>query len=223
MNKHGKLIVLEGLDGSGKSTQLEQLKKRLDADGRRYRQIKLPDYEEPSSTLVRMYLDGAFGKSAGDVNAYAASLFYAVDRYASYRRRWGSDYENGTLILADRYATSNAIHQMGKLPKAEWSEFLNWIEDLEYQKNGIPRPDLVLYLDMPVEISQQLMTQRYHGDEVKKDVHECDVNYLDQCRRTAAFAAKVWGWEVISCADGEEPRPIEGIANQIYNAVLKEL
>lgn len=220
---HGKLIVLEGLDGSGKSTQMEQLKNRLKESGYLYRQIKLPDYEDPSSTLVRMYLDGAFGGKAADVNAYAASLFYAVDRYASYKRHWGADYEGGKLILADRYATSNAIHQMGKLPESEWSDFLKWVEDLEYVKNGIPRPDLVLYLDMPVEISQRLMSQRYHGDEVKKDVHECDVAYLNQCRRTAAYAAQLWGWCTIPCSRDGAPRSIEEIGNQIFEAVLKEL
>lgn len=220
---HGKLIVLEGLDGSGKSTQMEQLKSRLKEGGYLYRQIKLPDYEDPSSTLVRMYLDGAFGGKAADVNAYAASLFYAVDRYASYKRHWGTDYEGGKMILADRYATSNAIHQMGKLPESEWADFLKWIEDLEYVKNGIPRPDLVLYLDMPVEISQRLMSQRYHGDEVKKDVHECDIAYLNQCRRTAAYAAQLWGWCTIPCARDGAPRSIEEIGNQIFEAVLKEL
>lgn len=220
---HGKLIVLEGLDGSGKSTQMEQLKQRLTHCGQTYRQIKLPDYDDPSSTLVQMYLSGAFGHRANDVNAYAASLFYAVDRYASYKRHWGQAYESGTTILADRYATSNAIHQMGKLPESEWLDFLRWIEDLEYVKNQIPRPDLVFYLDMPVEISQRLMTQRYHGDEVKKDVHECDVEYLNQCRRTAAFAADAWGWHVIECAKDGEPRPIEEIGDQIFSIVLKEL
>lgn len=220
---HGKLIVLEGLDGSGKSTQMEQLKNHLKESGHLYRQIKLPDYGDPSSTLVRMYLDGAFGGKASDVNAYAASLFYAVDRYASYKRHWGADYEGGTLILADRYATSNAIHQMGKLPESEWADFLKWVEDLEYVKNGIPRPDLVLYLDMPVEISQRLMSRRYHGDEVKKDVHECDVAYLNQCRRTAAYAAQLWGWRIIPCAGDGAPRSIEEIGNQIFEAVLKEL
>lgn len=220
---HGKLIVLEGLDGSGKTTQMEQLKRRLAAESKTYRQIKLPDYGDPSSMLVRMYLNGEFGKRAEDVNAYAASLFYAVDRYASYRRHWGEDYESGGLILADRYATSNAIHQMGKLPEGAWPDFLRWIEDLEYRKNQIPRPDLVFYLDMPVEISQRLMSLRYHGEEMKKDVHECDVDYLNRCRKTASFAAHAWGWHVIPCAEGDEPRPVEEISNQIYTIVSKEL
>lgn len=221
--EHGKLIVLEGLDGSGKSTQMEALKRCLEGCGQPYRQIKLPDYDDPSSTLVRLYLDGAFGSRANDVNAYAASLFYAVDRYASYRRHWGADYENGMLILADRYATSNAIHQMGKLPEAEWPDFLRWIEDLEYEKNGIPRPDAVFYLDMPVEISQRLMTRRYGGNDVKKDVHECDVDYLNQCRATAAFAARQWGWHVIGCARNGEPRPIAEISGEIFTVLSKEL
>ncbi len=219
----GKLIVLEGLDGSGKSTQMECLMRRLEETGRAYRRIKLPDYDDPSSTLVRMYLDGAFGNRAQDVNAYAASLFYAVDRYAGYRRHWGEDYRAGKLILADRYATSNAIHQMGKLPASKWKEFLEWIEDLEYVKNGIPKPDIVFYLDMPVEISQRLMTHRYGGDEVKKDVHECDIDYLNQCRATASFAARHWGWRVIRCARNGAPRPIEEIGDEIFAQLSKEL
>lgn len=220
---HGKLVVLEGLDGSGKSTQIDCLMRRMSESGRECRRIKLPDYEDPSSTLVKMYLNGEFGAQAEDVNAYAASLFYAVDRYASYQRHWGQDYRDGKLILADRYATSNAVHQMGKLPASEWKAFLEWIEDLEYVKNGIPRPDLVFYLDMPVEISQQLMTQRYDGDDVRKDVHECNVEYLNQCRATASFAARHWGWRVIRCANGGKPRTIEEISDEIFSAVSKEL
>lgn len=219
---HGKLIVIEGLDGSGKSTQMEQLRRNLIRRGQPFRQIKLPDYEDPSSTLVRMYLGGDFGSSAADVNAYAASLFYAVDRYASYKRHWENDYLAGTLILADRYATSNAIHQMGKLPRAEWEGFLDWIEDLEYVKNGIPRPDRVFYLNMPVEISQELMTARYHGDEVRKDVHECDVEYLERCRTTAAYAAERWGWNVIDCAENGRPRGIQEIGHRIFSQLEKE-
>ena len=219
----GKLIVLEGLDGSGKSTQMECLCRNLSGIGQPFCRIKLPDYDDPSSTLVQMYLNGEFGRSAGDVNAYAASLFYAVDRYASYKRHWEADYLAGRLILADRYATSNAIHQMGKLPEDEWAGFLDWIDDLEYVKNGIPRPDQVFYLDMPVEISQRLMSARYHGNEVRKDVHECDVEYLNRCRRTAAYAAAHWGWHVIDCAENGQPKSIEEMGKIIFSAVEKEL
>ena len=145
-----KLIIIEGLDGSGKSTQVELLQKYFENEGINFRKIKLPDYDSPSSTLVNMYLAGEFGKSADDVNAYAAGAFYAVDRFASYKLNWGKDYENGTLILADRYATSNSIYQMEKIDESKWDEYLNWSADFEYEKIGIPKPDEVIYLDMPV-------------------------------------------------------------------------
>ena len=181
-----KLIIIEGLDGSGKSTQVELLQKYFENEGINYRKIKLPDYDSPSSTLVNMYLAGEFGKSADDVNAYAAGAFYAVDRFASYKLNWGKDYENGTLILADRYATSNSIYQMEKIDESKWDEYLDWSADFEYEKIGIPKPDAVIYLDMPVEISQRLMTKRYGGDENKKDVHEANVNRLCTQQKSSA-------------------------------------
>lgn len=214
-----RLIVLEGLDGSGKSTQTALLKDWLTAHNTPVRQIKLPDYDDPSSTLVKMYLGGEFGSRPEDVNVYAASSFYAVDRYASYRRHWQADYEAGTLILADRYTTSNAVHQAVKLPESEWKEYLQWLSDYEYQKLGIPRPDSVIFLDMPVAVSQKLMTARYGGEEGKKDVHEANVQYLHACRQAALFAAKELGWSVVTCAEGENPLPIE----QIHVEILKKL
>jgi dTMP kinase len=188
-----------------------------------YKKIKLPDYDSPSSTLVNMYLAGEFGKSAEDVNAYAASAFYAVDRFASYKLNWKKDYDNGVLILADRYATSNSIYQMEKIDKSDWDSYLQWSEDFEYNKIGIPKPDLVIYLDMPVEISQKLMTSRYDGDENKKDVHEANVKFLNNCRESALYSAKKQGWKVISCSDGTAPLSIEDIHNQIIKVVKEEL
>ena len=182
-----KLIVIEGLDGSGKSTQTEILENKLKSANKALHHIKLPDYEDSSSALVRMYLGGEFGHDPKAVGAYAASAFYAVDRFANYARKWKTDYENGTLILADRYTTSNAAHQMTKLSKSEWDDYLTWLEDFEYVKLGIPKPSLVIFLDMPVEISQKLMTKRYDGNEAKKDVHEADVNYLSNCREAALY------------------------------------
>ncbi len=216
---HKRLVVIEGLDGSGKSTQVALLKEYLTANGTPVRQIKLPDYDDPSSTLVKMYLGGDFGSQPEDVNVYAASSFYAVDRYASYRRHWQTDYEAGTLILADRYTTSNAVHQAVKLPEAEWKDYLQWLSDYEYQKLGIPRPDSVIFLDMPVEVSQKLMTARYGGEEGKKDVHEANVRYLHACRKAALFAAKGLGWSVVTCAEGDSPLPIE----QIHAEIIKKL
>lgn len=217
------LIVIEGLDGSGKSTQIELLKSRLTADNIPVRQIKLPDYEDKSSTLVKMYLGGEFGTNPDDVNIYAASSFYAVDRYASYHRHWKNDYLSETVILADRYTTSNAVHQTVKLPKEQWNDYISWLSDFEYNKMGIPAPNAVIYLDMPVNISQKLMTRRYNGDEIKKDVHEANVAYLLRCREAAMYAAEKLGWTVIECSDGENPLPIETIAKQIYNEVVKKI
>lgn len=218
-----RLIVIEGLDGSGKSTQVEILKNALQEKSVDVKQIKLPDYESPSSTLVKMYLNGDFGTSPKDVNAYAASTFYAVDRFASFTKKWKDDFENGTLILADRYTTSNASHQMVKLPKSEWASYLNWLEDFEYNKVGIPKPNLVIYLDMPVEISQKLMTSRYDGDEVKKDVHECNVEYLKACRQASLYAVKELGWKCVECSNGDMPRSIEEISKDIMHLVLSEV
>ncbi|MCC8073539.1 MAG: deoxynucleoside kinase [Clostridiales bacterium] len=218
-----KLIIIEGLDGCGKSTQtalLEQYFKNQKID---YKKIKLPDYDSPSSTLVKMYLNGEFGKSANDVNAYAAGAFYAVDRYASFMLNWKSDYENGTLILADRYATSNSIYQMEKISREMWDEYLDWSADFEYDKIGIPKPDTVIYLDMPVEISQRLMSERYNGDESKKDVHEVNVDFLKKCRVAALYSAERQGWNVISCVDGDNLRSIEDIHNDVIKCIKKDL
>lgn len=218
-----KLIIIEGLDGCGKSTQTKLLEEYFTSKGINYKKIKLPDYDSPSSTLVNMYLAGDFGKNANDVNAYAASAFYAVDRFASYKLNWGKDYENGTLILADRYATSNAIYQMEKISEDKWDEYLEWSADFEYNKIGIPKPDLVLFLDMPVEVSQRLMTERYNGDEGKKDVHEANVEFLNKCRKSALYTAKKQGWRVIPCTDGVNPLSIDEIHKKIIACVDEEL
>ena len=218
-----KLIIIEGLDGSGKSTQIELLEEYLKSNEIIYKKIKLPDYDSPSSTLVKMYLGGEFGSSADDVNAYAAGAFYAVDRYASFNLGWKKDYESGTLIIADRYATSNSIYQMEKIEESKWDEYLEWSEDFEYNKLSIPRPDCVIYLDMPVEISQRLMTSRYDGDENKKDVHEVNVDFLEKCRKSALYTAKKQGWKIVECSNGAEPYSIDDIHKQIIEIVKEEL
>ena len=219
----GKLIIIEGLDGCGKSTQTALLEKYFEDNSVKFKKIKLPDYDSKSSTLVKMYLGGEFGKNADDVNAYAAGAFYAVDRFASYKLDWGKDYENGALILADRYATSNSIYQMEKIDEDKWDEYLDWSADFEYNKIGIPRPDLVIFLDMPVDVSQKLMTSRYNGDEGKKDVHEANVDFLNNCRKSALYTAKKQGWAVVPCSDGINPLPNKEIHNTILDFVKKEL
>lgn len=217
----GKLIVIEGLDGSGKSTQLDLLYKNLTDNGIDCKSVSFPDYENPSSTLVKMYLNGTFGKKPNDVNAFAASVFYTVDRYASFKANWGEYYSGGGTVIAGRYTTSNAIHQASKLPESEWESFLSWLYDFEYTKIGIPKPDKVIFLDMPIEVSQKLLTKRYEGDNSKKDIHESDTEYLERCRKAAVFTAKYSGWETISCAKNGEARSIEDISKDILESVLK--
>ena len=215
LNTHkGKLIVIEGLDGSGKATQSELLYQSLLEVGDPVRKISFPDYGQPSSTLVKMHLSGEIG-SLEEVNAYAASSFYAVDRYVSYQTQWKDDYLGGKLIIADRYTTSNAAHQMVKLPKEQWDGFLSWLEEYEYNLLGIPWPDGVIYLDMEPETSRRLIEGRYQGDESKKDIHEANFQYLLRCREAALYAAQRLGWRTVRCCDGISPLPIEKIAESV--------
>lgn len=218
----GKLIVFEGLDGSGKSTQLEQFTKYLSEQNIKFRRIKLPDYDNPSSTLVQMYLNGEFGSKPTDVNAFAASAFYAVDRFAGFKSNWGDDYKNGSLIIADRYTTSNAVHQCSKLDENQRDEYLEWLYDFEFSKLGLPKPDCVLFFDMPPEVSQKLMSGRYNQDESKKDIHERDVEYLNHCRESALYAADKLHWNVINCAENGNPKPISDIALTVRD-ILKDI
>lgn len=216
----GKLIVVEGLDGCGKTTQVNLLPQKLKEMGIDSKLISFPDYDDPSSTLVRMYLSGEFGDKPDSVNAYAASLFYAVDRYASFKRHWSDYYQNGGVVVSGRYVESNAYHQMSKLPEAEWDKYLDWLYETEYTKTAIPKPDAVIFLDMPLEVSAKMMESRYSGDESKKDIHEKDLSYLIACRKAARFAADKCGWTVINCAEGDKPRTIEDISADITEVVL---
>lgn len=211
----GKVIVIEGLDGSGKATQTERLYELLSARGVQVRRVSFPDYDSPSSALVKMYLNGEFGSDPGDVNGYAAAAFYAVDRYASFKKDWGKAYDDGAVILCDRYATSNAVYQMTKVPQCEREEYLRWLEELEYGRLGIPRPDLVIYLDVPTDISQSLMSRRYDGDESKKDLHERNLAYLAQCGESARYSAMKLNWNVISCVRDGKMRSIDDISAEI--------
>ena len=216
----GKLIVLEGLDGSGKSTQLELLEKALKEKNLKFKTVSFPEYDLPSCAPVKMYLAGEFGTKPNDVNAYAASVLYAVDRFASLKKNWGEFYFNGGIILAGRYTTSNAIHQTSKLDEAEWETYLNWLYELEYDRIGIPKPDKVIYLNVPVEASQKLLTGRYEGDETKKDIHERDVEYLLRCHKAADFAVKKLGWDKVECYSDGFMRTRESIAEEILSLVL---
>ena len=210
-----KLIVIEGLDGSGKATQAALLCEGLRKQGVKVRKVSFPAYDSDSSALVKMYLSGQFGSKPDDVNAFAASSFYAVDRYASFKKDWSEDYETG-VVVADRYTTSNAIHQCSKLPEEQWDQFLDWLFDFEYRKLGIPEPDLVVYLKVDPEVSQRLMTGRYGGHEEKKDIHEKDVEYLNHCRVAADYCAARFGWKTVECTRNDEMRTIEDIQRELF-------
>lgn len=214
----GKLIVIDGLDGSGKTTQFEIIREKLSGT-QRVKAISFPDYDNPSSALVKMYLGGELSKDADGVNAYAASSFYAVDRYASYKMFWEESYKSGDLILASRYVSSNAIHQMVKLDKSDWDAYLEWLSDYEYGRLGLPVPDLVIFLDMPVEISQKLMSERYGGDESKKDIHEANVKYLQACRSSALYAAQRLGWKTVDCSKDGVPLTVEEINGKLLQLI----
>ena len=215
----GKLIVIEGTDGSGKSTQFRLLTERVANDGVEFQKLVFPQYKEESSALIRMYLGGEFGDKPSDVNAYAASSFYAVDRYASYKKVWGKWYEGGGLILSDRYTTSNAVHQASKEPAEQQGAFLAWLYEFEYDRLGLPRPDLVIYLDVPTAFTEELMRSRESATGTHADIHEKDMAYLATCRETGRRAAQFYGWTVIDCVRDGKMRSIEDIHEEIYRHV----
>ena len=213
----GRLIVFEGTDGSGKATQTELLCQTLEARGTPFRRLAFPRYDEESSALIRLYLGGAFGSRPDDVNAYAASTFYAVDRYASFKQDWGEYYRQGGLLIADRYTTSNAVHQTSKLPQEQRRPFLDWLFHFEYDLLELPRPTRVLYLDLPTELSEQMMRRREQATHTTADVHEQDEEYLRRCRENAVFVTDYSGWTRIDCAKGGIMRSREDIHAEVLD------
>lgn len=222
--EHGKLIVLEGIDGSGKSANYRKLCEQLQSDGVDYKNIVFPRYTKDSSALINMYLKGEFGSKPDDVNAYTASTFFAVDRFASFKDDWGNDYNSGKLILADRYTTSNAVHQGSKLPDNELEDFFSWLYDFEYNKMNLPKPDLVIYLDVEIELSLSRMKQRQIKTNTTADIHEMDVGYLERCLNTASKACDYLGWTRIDCRypDGTE-KSLDDKFKEIYKIVTDTL
>ncbi len=216
----GKLIVIEGVDASGKATQTEQLYNRLFAEYNKVKKISFPDYESDFSLPIKRYLAGDLGTHADDVNAFAASLFYAIDRYASFKQKWGPFYEDGGILVADRYVTSNLVHQAAKI-NGDKSDFIHWLDDLEYEKLTLPRPDLVLFLDMPPACARKLMADRANKitGEAEKDIHEKDAGYLERAYNNAMHIASLCGWQIISCSEGDRIRSIEEIHEEIYQIV----
>lgn len=219
-DKKSKLIVIDGLDGSGKATQSKLLCERLCEMGYKARTISFPDYDSDSSALVKMYLGGQLGSSPDDVNAYAASTFYAVDRVASYINTWRKDCETYDYIIADRYTTSNIIHQMAKVLESERDSYIDWLFDFEYNRLELPAPDQVIFLDVDPAISQKLIYGRYGGDESKKDIHESDVAYLLRCRSSAVYAIEHLDWARIDCTHDGKMRTIEEINDDIISLLL---
>ncbi len=215
----GKLIVIDGVDASGKETQTKKLFEYLQGKNTNVTKIEFPNYNEASSALIKMYLAGEFGLDANSVNPYAASCFYAVDRFSSYKKHWQSLYNNGQIILADRYVTSNAIHQAVKFNDEEKDSYLDWLEDFEYNKLALPKPDLVIFLDMPPAFAISLLSNRYKGDQSKKDIHERDNNYLQKCYGTAIYACEKLGWCRIECVENGKIKSIEQIHKEIINEV----
>ncbi|MBO4355462.1 MAG: deoxynucleoside kinase [Clostridia bacterium] len=214
-----KLIAIDGLDGSGKGTQSRLLEKYYNDRGIPARRIDFPRYGSKSCALIEGYLHGDLGGHPDDTGAYAAATFFAIDRYWSYRTEWESDYKNGTIIIADRYTTANAVHQCSKLPKEEWNTFLDWLWDNEYNKIGIPRPDKIIFLEMRPDVSAKLIENRSKFSDRIKDIHESDREYLDRCYEAALYASDYLGWSKIRCYNADDPRPVKDIFEDILKAI----
>lgn len=223
----GKLIVIEsGSDGSGKDTQSKKLFYRLSEENYKVRKIEFPNYKSKSSALVKMYLNGDFGSNPEDVNAYVASTFYAVDRFASYKIEWENFYEDGGIVIADRYTTSNMVHQASKIDnKRERDKFLDWISNLEYKLYKLPEPDYVIFLDMPPQYSNKLIENRvnkFTGDE-KKDIHEKNYEYLKKCYNNSLYIADRYNWNKIKCVENNKIKTVDQIHEIIYSIITREL
>ena len=215
----GKLIVFEGIDGSGKSTQLHRVCTRLEREGRDFIRVAFPQYEEPSSALIKMYLGGEFGDNPDDVNAYAASSFFAVDRFASYKKVWQEYYERGGVILTDRYTTSNAIHQGAKLSQQLREDFFRWLYDYEFRLMGLPTPDMVLYMDIDATAAMTRLSRRQSETSTVGDIHE-KADFLGKSAQCAKHAAQYYNWQKISCFDGERERAEDEIEKEIYDVLI---
>ena len=222
----GKLFVIDGTDGSGKQTQLQKLKENLDNRGIEYKTVSFPNYDSPSSALVKMYLSGEFGTDAKAISPYIASTFYAADRYATYKKDFEEYYNNGGIIIADRYTTASMVHQTGKISdEKEREKFLDWLFDLEFGIYGIPKPDLVFFLNMPPKNSLELMKAREnkftHSEE--KDIHERDANHIQDAYNAACSLVDKYDWHEIKCVRDEKIRTIEDISEEIITKVLENI
>lgn len=222
----GKLIIIEGTDGSGKQTQTELIYKKLKELNLKIKKVSFPDYKSRSSELVKMYLAGEFGENANDVNPYAASVLYSVDRFASFKTKWEKFYNEGGIIISDRYTTSNMVHQASKIQEnSEKEKYLNWLIDLEWNKIGLPTPDLVFFLDVPFEFSQKLMSERENkitGEE-EKDIHEKNKDYMQKSYNFSKELVQKYNWKLISCVKNEKLRSIDDINEEILSIIKEEI
>lgn len=220
----GKFIAIDGLDGSGKHTQSELLVDYLRSRGVRVRKLDFPVYDSESSIFVRMYLEGKFGTSPDDTNAYAASMFFAADRYVSYVTDWRDDHlDPDTVLVADRYTTANAIHQLSKLPRCEWDGFIRWLCDFEFTKLALPAPDLVIFLELPAEVSAKMIRLRSESTGRGRDIHELDTDFIERCHSAGLYASDTLGWTKIGCADGDAMRSREDIFAEVKKLVCDKL
>lgn len=217
----GKLIIIEGSDGSGKATQTKKLYDRLEENNYNIKKVEFPNYNSESSALVKMYLRGDFGKSATDVDPYICSTFFAVDRYASFKTEWEKFYNEGGIVICDRYTTSNMIHQASKMEIDQRDKYLDWLNDFEFNLYKIPEPDCVIFLDVPVEVSINLMKDRNNKitGENKKDIHESDIEYLRKSYENSLYIAKKYNWHRINCVDGSNMRTIDDIHEEIFKVI----
>ena len=212
----GKFIAIDGLDGSGKGTQSEKLVEYLKSTGKKVRVLSFPMYENESSAFVKMYLEGRLGDKPSDTNAYTASMFFACDRYISYKTDWINDINDpDTIVVANRYTTANAVHQLSKLPENEWESFLSWLWDFEFGKLGLPEPDKVIYLELPPRLSLSLVRSRSATTGQKMDIHEKDTEYMAKCYEAALYSCRKLGWEQIQCYEGDTIRTREDIFDEI--------
>lgn len=221
----GKLIIIEGSDGSGKATQTKRLYDRLKENNYNIRKVEYPNYDSESSSLVKMYLRGDFGKEATDVDPYVCSTFFAVDRYASFKTEWEDFYNNGGIVICDRYTTSNMIHQASKMDIEDRDKYLEWLDDLEFNMYKIPKPDCVIFLDVPVEVSQNLMKDRNNKitGESQKDIHESNNDYLKKSYENSLYIADKFNWNKINCVEDGHMKTIEDIHQQIYSIVEENI
>ena len=217
--QHGKIIVFEGLDGSGKCTQSRILVDNLCSIGKNSKLVSIPNYLSQSSGPVKMYLNCEISKNLYDINPFATSSFFAVDRIINYIQHWRKFYnEKDSIIVCDRYSTSNMIYQLAKVDRNDWDKFLDWVCDFEYNKLKIPSPDTVIYLKVPIEVSQKLINARS-----TPDLHESNLDFLYSCSEAAEYSANKFNWNIINCSkDGYSIDSIEEISNKVFNLIKEK-